>query len=172
VWTGFRPGFDHAMVYPLKAMRGWGEPIWPYDVTLSQNVTGRASARAWLGRLLTKAGLTPRTRVTLDGAPALHVETLLRLDANGNGLLLLINHEDRPGDYTVASADLARVEQVAEVRAGTDLPVREGAVQVALGGGKVAILALGTADFVAERRAAHAAIRQEVAPMPERFAGP
>lgn len=167
LWTGFRPGFDHACIFPLKLMRKWGEPVWPFHRTLSRDGAGRAAPRQWITRIVKKAGIKPWLDVSFAGKRSPHIEILPRRDDHGNALIFVINHEDQAGTYQLAGELLAKSEALCEVRSGTRLERREdGKVSLAIPTFDVAIIAAGVKPFVAARLAAHQAIGAQVKPMP------
>jgi hypothetical protein len=167
VWTGFRPGFDHACIFPLPLMHKWGEPAWPFDVSLSADAEGRAAAREWIVRIVEKAGIEPRLHVSLNGKPAPHIEVLCRADSAGNALLFLINQEAKGGVYRLSGGLLSAADAVCEIRSGTRLDkAADGHVSVNIPAFDVVMLAAGAKSFVAERLAAHKAIKADVKPMP------
>ncbi len=166
LWTGFRPGFDHATLFPVITMRQFGEPIWPFEITEAKTAADREGPRRWITRIVEKAGVTRPVEVTLEGKLAANVE-LLRREAGGNQLIWLINHEERPGTYKVTGSALTG-ESAAELLGDQPL-VRDadGGYSVKLDGHRVAILAVGTPSFVQERLAAQRRVPKEIPPMPE-----
>ena len=167
VWTGFRAGIDHACRFPLKLMRQWGEPVWPFEAGLGTDAAGRAGARDWITRIVRKAGVKPWVRVTRQGAPAPHIEVHLRKDPHGDAMLFIINHERLGGPCRFEGDVLRRAEAIAELRTGTR-PERaaDGSIRLTVPPFDVAIIAAGSKAFVDARLAAHRAIKKDVAPMP------
>ena len=167
LWTGFRPGFDHACIFPLDLMRKWGEPTWPFDDQLSRDAAGRAAPRNWLTRIVKKAGIKPRVDVSMDGDPCPHIEVLLRSDADGNALIFVINHEGKAGTYRLGGDALRTREALCEVRTGTWLKRRDdGSCALRIPSFDVALVAAGTKAFAEARLAAHRGIKRDVKPMP------
>ncbi|MFA6291067.1 MAG: hypothetical protein WC637_04760 [Victivallales bacterium] len=155
VWTGFRPGFDHACIFPLEEMRKWGEPVWPFDKNLSANAAQRAGARQWITRIIEKAGIKAPLELTLDGKPCPWIEILIRQDLAGNAMIFLINHEMISGEYLIGGILTNNPRHVGNLMDGNKIkPDAEGRIKVKIPPGDVILLASGDADFVTKRIAA------------------
>ncbi|MCF7854052.1 MAG: hypothetical protein K9N51_04580 [Candidatus Pacebacteria bacterium] len=169
LWLGFRPGFDLACRFPKKQMFLWGEPVWPFDNTIQQKAAGtaRSSARQWLTRILRKARLEPVFDIRQNGQPAPYLELLNRETPAGDGLLIVINHEDASGVHTLASARLTAAATAHNLSADSPLQLdAAGRYAVAIEPGGVVLIVYGSDTFVQERAAAHRAIDRTVKDMP------
>ncbi len=168
LWTGFRPGFDLACVFPIVEMTKWGEPVWPFDgVALTGRDPTRDSARHWVERIVRKAGITPELTVTLDGRHCPDIEVLIREQDNGDALIILISHHAPDGLYTLQGQRLADAESAANLMADAVLDVDpSGAGHVRIQSGNVILIAIGSESFVTARRVAHRLVPRETPPMP------
>lgn len=164
LWLGFRPGFDHACVFPLREMAKWGEQVWPFDKTLSADAKSCSSSRNWISRILDKAGIKPEFDITYDGQPCPWLEVLKRGDRNGDALLFLIDHEGHAGKYKLKGLQTAAVD----LMSGKTLQsANDGSVEIDIPAKQVVMLAIGTKQFREERLKAHQAVSRDIPPMPK-----
>ena len=170
VWTGFRPGFDHACLFPVYDMRVYGEPIWPFEINQATSAEQRRGPREWILRVVRQAGIQPLVEVRHAGISASHIEVLVRRDREGNALVWLINHEGIGGVHLMESAWLSQAGQACELRSGSPLtPDKDGLFAVDIPALDVAIVAVGTESFVAERLRAQRAVPGTIEDMPASF---
>jgi hypothetical protein len=156
VWTGFRPGFDHAYTFPVDIMLKWGEKIWPFEINTATTARERTSSRQWITKILEKAGVKPPVEVFYKGESAPHVEVIVRQNRTGDSFIFVINHEDAAGEYLLKSRLFTSAEAIGELRNGLTLKTdAAGGVSVNLHGGDVAIIAAGSGPFVQARISAH-----------------
>ncbi len=164
IWVGFRPGHDHACLFPVYDMRQFGEPVWPFEINTATTAAERAGPRAWITRIVHKAGIERPLQATLDGKPAPQLELLTRVAPNGDRLIWIVNHEETGGIVTVTGPALAGIEAAAELLSGTPLPVAE--LRFPIGPGHVAIVATGGKAHVDARLAAQAKVPTTIPDMP------
>ncbi|MCF7849144.1 MAG: hypothetical protein K9M45_09855 [Kiritimatiellales bacterium] len=167
LWLGFRPGHDHACLFPVYDMRQFGEPIWPFEINDATTAAERSGPRAWITRIVEKADVERPLEATLNGTPAPQLEILTRLDDAGNRMVWIVNHENTGGAVTLAGPALTTVDSVAELLSGKKLNVsKHGSVDFPVGPGQVAMLAAGTSSFVNARLDAQAEVPDTIPPIP------
>ena len=168
VWTGFRPGFDHACLFPARWMGLSGEPIWPFDVNRATTAEQRSGPRRYLRRILDKAGVKPIVAVRCGGIAAPNIEVLVRRDVKGNAMVFLVNHESRGAEYELAAEFLSDAEAVCELRTGqAPSKSRDGRFRLPIAAEDVSILVAGSRGFVARRLSSQKKVKlpQDVKPI-------
>ena len=162
LWLGFRPGFDHACVFPLRQMAKWGESVWPFDKTLSTDAKGCSSSRGWIARILDKAGVKPEIALSLNGQSCPWIEILKRGDKDENSLIFLIDHEGQGGKYQMKSLK----GEAVDLMSGKPLArTADGTIEIEIPAKRVVMLAVGSKEFIDGRLKAHQAVSLEIPPM-------
>ena len=168
LWLGFRPGFDHACLYPAPSMGLWGEPVWPFDINQATLAAERRGPRQWIGHIIEMAGIEPPIEVRHNGRPAAHIEVLIRRHGP-QAIVFFINHDPISGSYELTGDLLTAAEMCREIRSGVELK-REplGVFTLAIDAHEVAMVAVGDANFVMQRQRAQDGVvaPEQVKPMP------
>lgn len=168
LWVGFRPGVDHAALFPVYQLRTFGEPIWPFEINTARNAAERAAPTRWFDRIIEKSGIDRPMIVTHEGEAAPEIELLTRAASNGDRLIFLINHDlEIGGRYTLSGSVLKKLKAVGDVRAGKKLALSDdGAIHIQIAPGTVALLAAGSESFVNSRLEAQKRVPTNIPPMP------
>ncbi len=101
VWLGTRPGVSLHAIAPRLSLSRPTEPCNPYPVEVSPKYATHKPYVDLLAYAARKAGVRPLVRITLGRETPYNLEVLPRVDAEGNMMVIVVNHDDTDAVYDV-----------------------------------------------------------------------
>jgi len=101
LWLGTRPGMSLHAIAPRISLSRTTEPCNPFLTKVSDDYKTHKPYVDLIAYLARRAGVRPLVQVTLKGEVPCNLEVLPRVDARGNMMVFVVNHDATDATYDV-----------------------------------------------------------------------